>query len=100
MTTESALQKAREIAGLSARQVGVLTGIDPTGLARIESGRHRPARETASDLFDFYRGVVPLGMIYDPHHKTYSKFWTRDRSRQLRAAVKQWHEVLDAKRGR
>jgi len=70
---------------LSARTVGQYAGVDPTGLARFESARYRPSRETASRLYAFYEGIVPLGMIYDPEHEIYAGYWTESRKRKLRA---------------
>jgi transcriptional regulator with XRE-family HTH domain len=54
--------------GLSVRRVAETVGLDISGLIRIERGLSLPKRDTASRLYAFYQGTIPLGVIYDPTH--------------------------------
>lgn len=69
MTKRTALELLHDEHGFSSRRIAEICKIDVAGLARIERGEVQPKRETARDLHRFYRGVVPLGVIYDPAHK-------------------------------
>ena len=51
--------------------------MDISGLLRIESGENTPTRETARRIFKFYRGAVPLGVIFDPMHSS-SFAWLKE----------------------
>lgn len=48
------IKKAREMAGLTQKQVEEITGIDQPKLSRIESGKIEPNIETLCTLIDLY----------------------------------------------
>ncbi len=60
------LREARAQSGLTAARVALAVGCDRATLYRIEDGKTLPKRKTARALFELYKGVVPLVVIYDP----------------------------------
>lgn len=54
--------------------------MDISGLHRIETGENIPTRRTAQKIWKFYAGLVPMGVIYDPAHKS-SQAWFRTEGR-------------------
>lgn len=68
------LEKVRGLTGFTSRRVAEFLRMDVSGLVRIERGEVTPMRSTARKLHAFYRGAVPLGMIYDPKHPDYERW--------------------------
>jgi transcriptional regulator with XRE-family HTH domain len=85
MTRTSKLEAAREAMNLSVRRVAETLELDVSGYSRIEQGRQQPKQETAREIFKFFGGVVPLGMVYDPTHPTYDDWLTRKQRSALAA---------------
>lgn len=71
---KTALQRIREHLGFSSRRVAEHLKLDISGLHRIETGENIPTRPTAQKIWKFYAGLVPMGVIYDPCHKS-SQAW-------------------------
>lgn len=82
------LEAARDVLGFSRRAVADALGLDPTGLKKVEWGVCRPKLETAEKIFDFYDGIVPLGMIFHTSHWTYNDWLTSHKQRLLRARAR------------
>ena len=83
-TPPSVLTQCRLEMGLSQRQVAFAMGIDPTGFGRVERGVYTPSKEIANLIFEFYGGIVPLGLIYDATHESFRDWLTAARKRDLR----------------
>ncbi len=60
------LREARAQSGLTAARVALAVDCDRATLYRIEDGKSLPKRKTARALFELYKGLVPLALIYDP----------------------------------
>lgn len=85
---QTPFEAAREAMGLSVRRVAEHLGIDISGLSRIERGKSMPKRNTASSIYAFYDGAVPLGMVYDPTHPVFDTWLTKEKTRELEKAGK------------
>lgn len=101
MTTSETtpLESVRETMGFTSRAVARAIGLDPSGFLRIERGTYTPRRDIADRIFRFYRGVVPLGMIFDPTHPTYRRWLNRERRKEIEkvaAELAYKHEELRA----
>lgn len=62
------LREARKNLKLTLEKVANDTGIDPSALSKIETGKQKPNKENARTLYEYFHGSVPLGMIYDPEY--------------------------------
>lgn len=71
---KTTLEKVRELAGFSSRRVAEFLGLDISGFMRVERGEVTPMQSTARKIHEFWRGAVPLGMVYDPKHPDWSKW--------------------------
>lgn len=74
--------------GFSSRRVAEALNIDVSGFMRIERGEVTPKQETARKIHAFYRGVVPLGMIYDPKHPDYTKWLNAEKEDHLKRVAR------------
>lgn len=74
---KTALQRVRDSFGFSSRRVAEHLKLDISGLHRIETGENIPTRATAEKIWRFYGGHVPLGVVYDPTHRS-SHEWFRE----------------------
>lgn len=84
MTNETTtLEQIRDELGISGRSIALAIGVDPAGFHRIERGQKTPKQDTARKIFEFYGGIVPLGMIYDPAHPEYRGWLSPPRRKQL-----------------
>lgn len=88
--------------GLPVRRVAELLELDISGLLRIERGSSLPKRDTAAAIYEFYRGAIPLGMVYDPLHSSYDAWLTKKKQRELkargRALVDEFPELAESDR--
>lgn len=82
------LERAREAMGFKRWRVADILGMDQTGLKRIETGKVRPTAASAETLYDFYGGILPLGLIFHPTHKSFDGWLTKTRERELRARAR------------
>jgi DNA-binding XRE family transcriptional regulator len=62
------LKEHRERLGLALANVAQEIDVNRSTLYRIEAGEVAPTRRVARALFDYYRGAVPIGDIYDPEY--------------------------------
>lgn len=87
--TQTLLEQIRETCGFRRWRVAKFIDMDQTGLKKVEVGRSRPTEQTASALFDFYGGLVPLGLIYDTHHYSFEGWLTAHQVAKLRRRAKE-----------
>jgi transcriptional regulator with XRE-family HTH domain len=85
--TKTALQKARESMGFTCRRVAEAIGMDVSGLLRIETAENAAKQETARKIHAFYLGAIPLGVIYDPAHKSSFEWLRQEGTRELLATT-------------
>jgi transcriptional regulator with XRE-family HTH domain len=88
MAKKSKLEAAREAMGLSVRRVAEELELDISGYSRIEKGASLPKRETAAVIYDFFLAEIPLGMIYDPLHRSYDGWLSAEQKRRLQTLGK------------
>lgn len=62
----SLLRRERQARGLTLREVEVACGVPYSVLQRVETGQVVPSKKHARALYQFYRGCIALGDIYDP----------------------------------
>lgn len=78
------LQQLREFMGMRSGPLAEALGIHKTNLLKIEQGRQSPRKETARQIYDFFGGFVPLGLIYDATHPSFRRWF--DEKAQTEAA--------------
>ena len=88
MAKPTILQEVRAICGVSARAMGVVMDLDPTGYLRIERAQYTPTQDTARKIFDYYGGLIPIGLVYDQTHKSFKGFLTNAKKTALRRHTK------------
>lgn len=98
--TQTPLEAVREEMGFTSRSVARVIGLDPSGFLRIERGTYTPRKDIADRIYQFYDGIVPLGMIFDARHEIYRDWLTptkRTRLRRLAARRAKENEELRAR---
>lgn len=85
---KTTLERCRDLMGFSSRRVAEALKMDVSGLVRIERGEVTPMQPTARKLYAFYRGAVPLGMIYDTRHPEYAKWLNGEREDHLKRVAR------------
>lgn len=76
----------------TSRSVGIALGLDPTGFRRIETGINQPRPETARKLDEFFGGLLPYGMYFDPYNDRYLDWFSKRRCARLRTRAKKVRE--------
>jgi hypothetical protein len=74
---KSALERFNAAFGFRSRRLAEACLIDVAGFQRIERGTVLPKHGTARIIHKLYRGIVPLGVIYDPTHPE-SQAWYKE----------------------